>query len=195
VSSLNSSNGIAHADHTIYYKASPEPPFLARSDYASNCGWPIDPSGQLPAQSIIQWDPNGPGPSTLAQGDDPKFWKASPYNRRWTGVIYMRSQTRIADITHGTSNTYLLGEKYLNPTDYLTGNDSADNENMYVGTDDDICRVTLYPPLQDKRGYPDYARFGSAHAGGCNMLYCDGQVEVVAYDVDTAVHQAAGDRR
>jgi hypothetical protein len=27
------------------------------------------------------------------------------------------------------------------------------------------------------------------------MLYCDGRVEVVAYDVDPAVHQRAGDRR
>jgi prepilin-type processing-associated H-X9-DG protein len=180
-----------------YFNCTPNnPPFLARSDYASNCGWPIDPNGQVPYDSIL--DPNGPGPATLAQGDDPKFWKSSPYNRRWTGIIYMRSQTRITDIGHGASNTYLLGEKYLNPTDYLTGNDLADNENMYVGADNDIERVTLYPPLQDKRGYQDvsiYARFGSAHAGGCNMLYCDGRVEVVAYDIDPAVHHRAGDRR
>jgi len=27
------------------------------------------------------------------------------------------------------------------------------------------------------------------------MLYCDGRVEVVAYDVDKAVHMPAGDRR
>ena len=99
------------------------------------------------------------------------------------------------DITNGSSNTYLLGEKYLNPTDYFTGNDAADNEHMYVGADNDINRLTLNPPLRDTRGYKDYLRFGSAHVGGCNMLYCDGRVEVVAYDVDPAVHQRAGDRR
>jgi prepilin-type processing-associated H-X9-DG protein len=111
------------------------------------------------------------------------------------GVIYMRSQIRLGDITHGTSNTYLLGEKYLNTTDYFTGNDAADNEHMYVGADNDICRITLFPPLRDTRGYQDWSRFGSAHVGGCNMLYCDGRVEVVAYDLDPAVHQRAGDRR
>src|SRR5262249_11269466 len=111
------------------------------------------------------------------------------------GVIYMRSQHRIADITNGTSNTYLLGERYLNPSDYFTGDDPADDQTMYTGADNDICRVTLFAPLRDTRGYQDESRFGSAHVGGCNMLYCDGRVEVVAYDVDPAVHQRAGDRR
>lgn len=110
-------------------------------------------------------------------------------------MIYMRSQIRIADITNGASNTYLLGEKYLNPTDYFTGNDYGDNETMYVGADNDINRLTLFPPVRDTRGYQSLSRFGSAHVGGCNMLYSDGRVEVVAYDVDPAVHQRAGDRR
>jgi prepilin-type processing-associated H-X9-DG protein len=61
--------------------------------------------------------------------------------------------------------------------------------------DNDIFRLTLSPPLRDTPGYQDYTRFGSVHVGGCNMLYCDGRVEVVDYDVDPAVHQRAGDRR
>jgi prepilin-type processing-associated H-X9-DG protein len=111
------------------------------------------------------------------------------------GVIYQRSELRIADITNGTSNTYLLGEKYLNPTDYLTGNDYGDNEHMYVGADNDINRLTSSPPLRDTRGYQSTLIFGSAHVGGFNMLYCDGRVEVVAYDIDPAVYLRAGDRR
>ena len=109
--------------------------------------------------------------------------------------MYQRSQHTIGDIGNGTSNTYLIGEKYLNPVDYLTGNDPGDNETMYIGADNDINRITLRPPLQDKRGLQDTRRFGSAHVGGCNMLYCDGRVEVVAYSVDPAVHLRAGDRR
>ena len=95
----------------------------------------------------------------------------------------------------GTSNTYLLGEKYLNPADYFTGRDYGDNEHMYIGFDNDIARATVLPPLLDKPGYQDIIRFGSAHVGGCNMLYCDGRVEVVAYDVDPKVFLRAGDRR
>jgi prepilin-type processing-associated H-X9-DG protein len=110
-------------------------------------------------------------------------------------VIWQRTEIRIGDVTNGTSNTYLLGEKYLNPVDYLTGNDPGDNEVEYIGFDNDITRGVYDLPLQDKRGYTDTFRFGSAHVGGCNMLYCDGRVEVVNYNVDLAVHKRAGDRR
>ena len=115
-------------------------------------------------------------------------------------MIYQRSEIRIGDVTNGTSNTYLLGEKYLNPVDYKTGQDPADNEHMYIGAGNDInrivyCTATQYRPLQDKRGYQNTKIFGSAHVGGFNMLYCDGRVETVAYTVEPAVHMRAGDRR
>ncbi len=166
------------------------PRLLAKSDYACNCGFTLDAKG-----NPINDDQNGVGPDNLAQGDDPRFWRVSPYNRVWTGVIFQRSEIRIAAITNGTSNTYLVGEKYVNPVDYLTGADPGDNAHMYKGFDNDVARSTFDRPLQDKRDYVDTYRFGSAHVGGCNMLYCDGRVEVVAYDVDPAVHTRAGDRR
>jgi prepilin-type processing-associated H-X9-DG protein len=100
-----------------------------------------------------------------------------------------------ATSANGTSNTYLLGEKYLQPEHYFDGSDPADNEHMYIGFDNDIARATVDPPLQDKQKFQDTYRFGSAHVGGCNMLYCDGRVEVLNYNIDKAVHLRAGDRR
>ena len=93
-----------------------------------------------------------------------------------------------------------LWEKYLDPVNYFTGQDPADNEVMYIGTDNDIERVTFSPeysttPRQDKRGYQNTQIFGSAHVGAFNMLYSDGRVEAVSYTVDPAVHLRAGDRR
>jgi prepilin-type processing-associated H-X9-DG protein len=194
---------------TSYYNcaATGQPPQapnkLARTDYACNIGWPVDAQGNYKEVSGAGEDENGPGPSTLAQGDDLKFWNTAPYNRKWTGVIYQRSQTKIPDISAGTSNVYLIGEKYLNPTDYFTGNDPADNETMYIGTDNDIERVTYIAssnntvsavPIQDKRGYQNTEIFGSNHVGALNMLFGDGHVETVGYDVDPLVHAKRGDR-
>jgi prepilin-type N-terminal cleavage/methylation domain-containing protein/prepilin-type processing-associated H-X9-DG protein len=184
-----------NGDNVSYFNCSPNaPPLLARSDYACNNGFGLDASGK-PDTDQNTANQNGAGPPDLKSGDDPKFWNTAPYNRKWTGVIFQRSEIRVADITNGTSNTYLLGEKYLNPVDYFTGLDYGDNEHMYIGYDNDLSRTTSIPPLQDKRGYQDIIRFGSAHVGGCNMLYCDGRVELVAYDIDPKVHLRAGDRR
>ena len=38
-----------------------------------------------------------------------------------TGMSYLRSRVTMADITDGTSNTYMLGEKYLTPDNYYNG--------------------------------------------------------------------------
>jgi prepilin-type N-terminal cleavage/methylation domain-containing protein/prepilin-type processing-associated H-X9-DG protein len=164
-----------------YVNASPPyPKQVARTDYGANVGSGIN-------------DEIDGGPPSLAAGDDPKYnWGNLD---QFTGIIYRRSQIRFADIGAGTSNTYLVGEKYLNPLDYTTGIDPSDNETMLVGFDNDIGRVTYNPPLQDRRGLRDTFRFGSAHTAGLNMLYCDGSVHFVGYQVDPQVHRQAGDRR
>ena len=50
------------------------------------------------------------------------------------------STLRMAEITDGVSNTYLLCEKYLNPDRYTTGDDGADNNTACVGYDWDHIR-------------------------------------------------------
>jgi prepilin-type N-terminal cleavage/methylation domain-containing protein/prepilin-type processing-associated H-X9-DG protein len=154
---------------------------LARSDYAANTGDnPIDQYG--------------PGPPSLKEGDAPGY-KGWHDTSELTGIVFERSRVRIADITRGTSNTYLAGEKYLNPDGYTNGLDSGDNENMYVGFDNDVNRTTSSPPLQDTRKIADDLIFGSAHAGRVNMVYCDGSARTVSFSVEPSVHQRAGNRR
>ncbi len=168
-------NGSGHA----YVNAANIPPAVARTDYAA----------LVNSTNVNEIDG---GPTSLAQGDN------STYNwgnlAQFNGVIYRRSQIRLVDVTSGTSNTYMVGEKYLNPQNYYTGYDIGDNETMLVGFDNDIGRCTGSPPMQDRVGFADTFRFGSNHTDGLNMLYCDGGVRFVNYTVDPTVHFNAGRR-
>jgi hypothetical protein len=166
-------------------------PLCAKSDYAGNAGYVGYPYHGGTAL-----------PSSLAEGDD---WIANgPPNPGWfpkllgnpQGVIFMRSDITIRKITDGTSKTLFIGEKYLRPEDYETGNDAADNESMYAGFNNDIHRSAdaTFPPLQDTLGFVSADRFGSAHAGVYQAVFCDGSVRGISYEIDSKLHSQLGKR-
>ncbi len=72
-----------------------------------------------------------------------------------TGPIYCGSLMKMADITDGTSNTYLAGEKYLDPDSYETGIDLGDNEMAFMGDNADIFRCVSFtaPPYSNTTQY------------------------------------------
>ena len=94
-------------------------------------------------------------------------------------------------IRDGLSNTYLAGEKWCNPDLYNTGTDGADDQSAYIGFDGDIerCGNVSYPPYQDQPGGGAYNfGFGSAHANGFQMAFCDGSVQMMSYTIDPVIH-------
>ena len=101
-------------------------------------------------------------------------------------------------IIDGTSNTYMLGEKYLMPDYYFNGQDAADNETMYAGYDNDISRVHQSQPIRRCRTRPaiiNQSGFGSAHANGFQMAFCDGSVQMINYSIDPETHRRLGNRK
>jgi prepilin-type N-terminal cleavage/methylation domain-containing protein/prepilin-type processing-associated H-X9-DG protein len=179
-----------NAETTAYYNAINPPPPLARSDYAANSGDGSNGSS----------DEADGGPSTWVAAKSPLY----PWKTYFTGVIFQHSEIKLAEISNGTSNTFLVGEKYLDPNHYFDGKDAGDNENMYCGMDNDISRETGYtpsagkwlprPPYEDKTLTGDSLSFGSAHPSGVNMLLCDGSVHHVAYSVDGMIFGHYGNR-
>jgi prepilin-type N-terminal cleavage/methylation domain-containing protein len=141
---------------------------MARGDYAANAG---DGPNEF-----------GDGPTTYGKWVGNTFVTNIPDDPRATGVIYLASNVRFSDVTRGLSSTFLLGERYLNPNDYFTGNDAGDNEAMYVGCDNDNSRSSGAIPLQDTPGIGGTEGFGSAHVEGLNMLLCDGSVHFFNYN-------------
>jgi prepilin-type N-terminal cleavage/methylation domain-containing protein len=112
-----------------------------------------------------------------------------------TGISFERSEVAIRHVTDGTSHTYLIGEKYLNPANYETGTDQADNETWCTGFNNDNFRSAFQVPLQDELGNRQFDRFGSAHASGFHMAYCDGSVDTITYDITERIHWAGGNRK
>jgi prepilin-type N-terminal cleavage/methylation domain-containing protein len=110
------------------------------------------------------------------------------------GLIYTRSAITSKEVTRGTSHTIIAGEKYLNPNDYLTGYDAGDNECMFTGQNNDVCRVTASPPQRDRRSSANPIIFGSPHPSACHFVMADGSVHGIAYDVDADAYKNYGAR-
>jgi prepilin-type N-terminal cleavage/methylation domain-containing protein len=113
-----------HACSTSNINAGPQSQ-VAKVDYAANVG---DSTGVE----------NGPGPASYAAA----ISFAWPSSATYTGVSFQGSQVRLAEVTDGTSVTYLIGEKYLNPNSYASGTDAGDNKDAYTGFDNDVSRST-----------------------------------------------------
>jgi prepilin-type N-terminal cleavage/methylation domain-containing protein/prepilin-type processing-associated H-X9-DG protein len=108
-------------------------------------------------------------------------------NYEATGVVaYGYTGHKIADITDGTSNTLLVGDKRMNLA-YLGQFQSDDNEGYTDGWDHDVERYTNEAPLPDYNSADGDTsgdqRFGSSHTGGFNMVFADGSVRMISYNV------------
>lgn len=142
-----------------------------RSDYAGNGGTRANSDGTT---------------GTVARSDAP-------------GPNWRRGKYTMADITDGTSNVVLVGEKLVNrPSMGGTGGvDFSDNE-PWAGpgyADADIMRGCLpvgslwYTPTKDTNlaTPPDsglFYRFGAAHPAGAQFVLGDGSVRSISYTVD-----------
>ena len=136
-------------------------------------------------------------------GPPPKSTPGNPVG------IFLRSPqpTKFAKIIDGTSNTFVLGEKYVR-SDMYEGGGYSDDHGWSEGWDPDAIRSTCFQPLTDGDGYQhqalgaadpyghdqDIPYFGSAHSGGFNCIFADGSIRALNYDVDVVIFNALGTR-
>ncbi len=184
-------------------KNSLTPEVAGRADYAINSGHVFNELGEGPTNyaSADTW--SWPSENPANQYADP------PKNSQpaFSGISYGRSEVNMRQVSDGTTNTYLIGEKHVYYDDYETGRDFGDNETWCTGFNNDNFRTTARRdtagniveqlPIPDGTKNPDYPavqRFGAPHAGVWNVSLCDASVQSVTFDIDWQVHRDLGNR-
>jgi prepilin-type N-terminal cleavage/methylation domain-containing protein/prepilin-type processing-associated H-X9-DG protein len=194
-------------------------PANVKGDYAANDGDSQQSAGDG-FNGISFWPNVGSSPIPYTQIDGQSQWTDTEPKKNnvtnlylQTGVIYYHSEIKGRRILDGTSNTYLIGEKFLSPLQYeevlvsppgssnVTTGGYGDNQSAYTGFEWDNERVawnpalsvdpSIWQPRQDTIGTdpPCLYAFGSAHAGAMNMAMCDGSVQAISYDIDPTTHR------
>jgi prepilin-type N-terminal cleavage/methylation domain-containing protein len=193
-----------------FYNADP-PTEAGRADYAANSGTYFNQVGG----SDVTGAGNGGGPRSL---DDDRFkWiddllDLRKQSDRLDGIFSQRSVIKIAQITDGTSNTLMLGEKAHFPTAYESGESGGDNETWCTGFNNDLYRgmigrvfpngLFLGGPRSDSSAEGEQASrdnthmkaFGSAHPASWHGALCDGSVRGLSYEMDPFVAKRLANR-
>jgi prepilin-type N-terminal cleavage/methylation domain-containing protein len=129
---------------------------------------------------------------------------------------------RVAQITDGTSNTLLYGEKWMRPDQYPYGAWN-DDHNLLSSLDPDTMRIGLMPPVKDTNNNPttgalvraadnnpccDWwrdppntspsprlgSRFGGGHPSAMSAVMCDGSVRGISFTIDQNTFSAIGNK-
>lgn len=108
------------------------------------------------------------------------------------GVFCRNSKTRIGDITDGTSQTLLIGERSFNmaPATWVGAVTGAElfpynSSNFVLGH----TRESNGPA-----GATEVSHFSSQHSGGGNFAFADGHVQFLTSSVSQSVYQALSTR-
>src|SRR5690606_2848272 len=90
----------------------------------------------------------------------------------------------------GSSNTMVIGEKFLQPAKYDVG-EWHDDRGWSGGWDPDglrstACRITGDVNMPDPDNIPEVVsyRFGGAHPSMMNAGFADGSVRSISFDID-----------
>jgi len=103
---------------------------------------------------------------------------------RSEGLFYQNSRVKIRDITDGTTNTLVIGERQFNrfPGTWSGAVPQAESAiERILGHADHVPNSNVH-----------HEDFGSAHVGGCHFTMGDGSVRFISENIDVGTFQRLG---
>ena len=115
-------------------------------------------------------------------------------------VRFSGTKRTMANITDGPSNVIMVGEKYLSQQALASQMDCNQDQGYIDGWDNDAVVWSVGDNFSGTlpSRVPGWfmnsptmceGKFGSIHNGGCHMVFCDGVVRMISYDIDPLIFQ------
>jgi prepilin-type N-terminal cleavage/methylation domain-containing protein/prepilin-type processing-associated H-X9-DG protein len=182
---------------------------------ASNGLVSLSPEDDFWGDPVNNWQWMG----VISKGIDCSNSDSNPLTATWT----KHGKVTFASVTDGTSNTMMIGEKFM-PTWAYDGWWFGDDKDGFHGYDNDNTRSTINgtvtggwqnpPTPPSSNGVPYFTNpardfnvvqdgtqdwhagfvFGAAHPAGFNAVFADGSVHNIKYGIDADVFNALGNR-
>jgi prepilin-type processing-associated H-X9-DG protein len=152
----------------------------------------ICPSDEVP-NPVITYSTNYFGINSYFANAGTVAWPLS--GASLNGVMHYNSKVNTTDITDGTSNTFLAGERYSHDVTYTSTQLLTDTRGWAwcnYNSGEDVLADTSYvlnSPASTTGTNGRRTNFGSGHTGGANFVLCDGSVTFLANGISIVTYQ------
>jgi prepilin-type N-terminal cleavage/methylation domain-containing protein len=163
----------------------------------------VVPTYQCPSRALPAYVSLNYGGRLIWRADYVSTYGTSgEYDNTHNGMSVDNFEPRLSalGVIDGTSNTLMVGEKYIPINRYAS--DDWGSDPITRGHGWGVCRRAWDPPIPDNIGqtqpgnwnYGANERLGSAHQVGINTVFADGSVHFMTYNIDVNVYRALGTR-
>lgn len=103
------------------------------------------------------------------------------------GTFLETETTRLQDLSRGSSNTIIVGERTMAriPGTWL---------GIHHQAEDGPCRLLGNAETRPNCDTCDECEFDSRHPGGANFLWADGSSKLISHDIETAIYRRMSQR-
>ncbi len=167
---------------------------------ATGTGRSVATSNYVASNSSRRWHSQAPNPNCCAWNTGPGYQEMSQWGNNGVGangLFWRNSSTKMRDITDGTSNTMMVGERAWDLPNPSGGNFTC-RAAVVFGTNINNEQSNIHPVLGSTTSFLNASTnecnkgFSSRHAGGAQFVLADGSVRFISENIDADNRHTGG---